>query len=227
MGWWPYSREAGISVPAFIARPVFALLTLAVAGCGQTSAPPPAMVVDPPPAVAEDISTTTAGVKSQSVVDPAVLTQLDALGLAEIGLELDAPLELEETSSDTSRGFQGPAPRTIPESKLPIDRRRPASLLQGTMAAMAAKDESALARLSRDRATHPTLNEDDAADARRRFLTPAIRPYWDRVRKALRAGEYEVSVEGRSATLRMKVGGALGTTRIQLRQEDDGWYLAK
>ena len=45
------------------------------------------------------------------------------------------------------------------------------------------------------------------------------------LRQALDAGRVEVSVDGDVATVRLQTGGALGSVRLRMRKESDGWYL--
>lgn len=123
--------------------------------------------------------------------------------------------------------FGRPAP-TIGESARWIDRTTPTALLDSALAALAAEDVAALARLSRPRDERPSLDEDDALDAERRFLAPAVQPYWRRVVGAARLGEVSVR-PGHApdeALLEVHVGGAAGAYLIRLRKRGDGWYLA-
>ena len=87
---------------------------------------------------------------------------------------------------------------------------------------------AALARLSRAKEDEPVLDADDALDAERRFLAPAVQPYWRRVATAARLGD--VSVEPGAtpdeAVLRVHVGGAMGSYVIRVFRRGDGWYLA-
>jgi hypothetical protein len=155
---------------------------------------------------------------------PAAQAELAALGLDRLEVApVLAPGEALGAPSDAA--FQGPAPLPIAEP-LPMDRSSPRALLDGALAALAAKDPARLARLSRDRASHPQLTEDDAADAQRRFLSSASGAYWARIAEAVAAGRYRVEDQGQTARVLVEVGGAAGTYRLELRQEDDGWYLA-
>ncbi|MCO5166442.1 MAG: hypothetical protein M9894_08765 [Planctomycetes bacterium] len=123
--------------------------------------------------------------------------------------------------------FGRPAP-AIAESTRPIDRTTPTTLLGSALEALAAADVAALARLSRPGGERPTLDEDDALDAERRFLAPAVQPYWRRVAGAARLGEVTVEPGPApdEARLRIHVGGAAGAYLIRLRKRGDGWYLA-
>jgi len=196
-----------------------AALAACVVGCSPAPEPLPAppAASDPAPVHSEAL----APVRTATQADPQVLAQL-----AELGLEARTlPLDEEREGAAEERGFQGPAPQAIPESPHPLPRENPRALLAGTLAAISRGDAAALARTRRDPLSHPTLTEDDAADARRGFLSTAIRPYWSKVRQALDAGRVEVSVDGDVATVRLQTGGALGSVRLRMRKESDGWYL--
>ncbi|MGE0713156.1 MAG: hypothetical protein AB7N76_12045 [Planctomycetota bacterium] len=145
---------------------------------------------------------------------------LEALALPVVGAG-----EAARRAPADAQAFRGPGPAAVPEPARSLRRDAPQVLLASALEALTRGDEAGLARACLDPAAHPTLTEDDAACARRRFLTPAVRPYWDKVRRALRDGRCQVSVEGRRATVELDTGGALGRARLSLRQEDDGWYL--
>lgn len=140
---------------------------------------------------------------------------------------LDAALELEVAAPTAPReeelACQGPAPTPLAESTRALDRSSPEALLTSTLSALAAKDLAALARAS---VARPRLTQDDAAAAERRFLSPAMQPYWKRVRAALASQEYDVVVEGDRARVDLEVGGAAGRYRLELRRRAKGWYLA-
>ena len=195
-----------------------AAVALWVAGCSPAPEPLPQAPADADPAPVS--SEALAPVRTATQADPQVLAQLAELGLERHTLPLDP-----EEGADARRGFQGPAPQVIPESPIPLPRESPRALLAGTLAAISRGDAAALARTRRDPLAHPALTEDDAADARRGFLSTAIRPYWSKVRQALDAGRVEVSVDGDVATVRLQTGGALGSVRLRMRKESDGWYL--
>lgn len=192
------------------------LLVLLPLGCGQES--------QPPRTVGQAIPGQTAPVGSRAVT-PEMARQVSLLEtLALAGPEQpDAPSEARPRGA---AGYQGPPPARVRESRLAIDRTSPRRLLAGTLRALAARDLSALARLSRDPQRHPHLSTDDAQDARRRFLAPAVRPYWTKVRQALQRGAFSVRERGARATVRVEVGGAAGSYRIELRKKGDQWYLA-
>lgn len=167
-----------------------------------------------------------APIESQSAADPGVLAQLAELGLESAQLPLE-PRGDEAKAVERAKGdYQGPAPKVIAESSRPIDRSAPRTLLSGALEAIARGDEAALARLVHSPTEQPSLTEDDAADARRRFLSSSIRPYWDRLSAAVAEGKIEVQGNENEAQVRVRVGGALGSVRIDLRRKEDGWSLA-
>jgi hypothetical protein len=192
-----------------------ALLTLV--GCGDPQEPAAAA---PPPG---ESGVMVAPVDSRS--GDAVLAEVASRGLDRVGLPAGPLGEVEP--EEARRLSAGPAPAPIPEPSVPVDRSSPGRLLESALDAVLREDLAALARLSRSRGQQPTLTEDDALAAQRRFLAPSTQPYWERVREALARGEVELerSQPGR-AVLRIQVGGAAGTYSIELREEADGWYLA-
>lgn len=144
------------------------------------------------------------------------------------------PLPTDSKALETPRGraaervaSQGrPAP-VLAEPELVIKRATPKALLGDALQmVLAGEDIAALARLSRSKADRPQLTEDDAADARRRFLSPSMKVYWQKINKAVRAGSYKVVEDGDEAEVLVDVGGAAGTYRVRLRKEGDAWYLA-
>lgn len=194
-------------------------VALLVAGCGNEPAPPAsqAPLADPAP---------LAPVTS-AVADPLVVARIDELGLAEVELPaLDAP------APKSRGGFQGPAPKVIAESATPIDQSSPERALRGALDALARGDAAALARLRRPRAKHPQLTEDDAADARRRFLSDSMAPTWKRISEALQRGAYEVVSSTEDSTgptkvvVVLQVGGALGSYRLSLYKDGDAWFMS-
>ncbi|RMG18425.1 MAG: hypothetical protein D6731_01995 [Planctomycetota bacterium] len=103
-----------------------------------------------------------------------------------------------------------------------MDRRTPQGVLGATLSALAARDLATLASLARP----GPLTVDDAEEARRRFLGPATRRYWQRVAAALGAGRYVVDEDEAGAWVRVDVGGAAGTYRLRLRRKGAQWFLA-
>lgn len=206
------SRQGRRWVPLAIALPL-------LAGCGDGAGPGPAADVAP---VDSDLAaaTTSAGLTAEQA---AWLEQVEADGLT----ALDLP-----DADDPGAGpvaSRGPRPAPIAESTRRIDRSSPGALLSSALEALAATDVAALARLSRSRGQRPTLDEDDAFDAERRFLAPAVQPYWERVASAARAGEVTLR-PGHGpdeALLEVRVGGAAGVYLIRLRKRGDEWYLAR
>jgi len=190
-------------------------------GCGNE---PPLPAPEVPAAKAPLAPVTSA------VADPLVVARIEELGLAEVELPgLDFP-GLDAPASQA--GFQGPAPKPVPESTQPIDQSTPERALRGALDAMARGDAAALARLRRSPASHPQLNEDDAADARRRFLSDAMAPTWKRISQALQRGAYEVVSSTEDSTgptkvvVVLQVGGALGSYRLSLYKDGDAWFMS-
>lgn len=190
------------------------IIGVAAAGCGGEGpqAPPPPASEAPAP-IASDVDA------ERQAVAAAVLAQgLDRL-------EVDASDETDPGAPSVRS--QGPAPRPIAESPRRLARETPRALLASALGALAAKDVAALARLGRSPADKATLDEDDAADAERRFLSPAMRATWDRIAEAARRGAVQVTPVGADrAVLRVEVGGAVGAYVFQLIKRTDGWYLA-
>lgn len=186
--------------------------------CGQE---PPA---EPPPLAPAALEVAPL---TSSAPAPLVLQRVAELEFA--SLEADLQLEPVLGQSDPARDgarYQGPAPAEIPESERPVDQSDPARLVAGALDAIARQDLAALARLSRTPGERPRLTEDDAADARRRYLAPAMAPTWSRVAAALEAGRYEVvASEPAQVVVVVQVGGALGTYRISLRKDGDSWFM--
>lgn len=193
---------------------------LLLAGCGDGPAGQGPGAGVAPVDSGQVAATTSAGLTTEQ---EAWLEQVDEerLGALDVALA-DDPGAGEAVAS------RGPAPAPIAESTRPIDRTSPTNLLGSALDALAAADVAALARLSVPREQRPTLDEDDAFDAERRFLAPAVQPYWERVASALRAGEVTLR-PGHApdeALLEVRVGGAAGSYVIRLRKRGDGWYLA-
>ncbi len=196
---------------------------LLLGGCGDGPAP------DAPVDAADDVApvdsgqvavTTSAGLTAEQV---AWLQQVDDDDLAALDVAL-----VDDPGAGPEVASRGPAAAPTEESPRPIDRSTPTALLGSALDALAAADVAALARLSASREERPTLDEDDAADAERRFLAAAVRPYWERIASAVRAGEVTLR-PGHApdeALLEVRVGGAAGAYVLRLRKRGDGWYLA-
>ena len=203
---------------------LLACLCLGLVACGQE---PPAE--PPPPAPA------AAGVAPLSTLAPSAIVLQRVADLELASLEADLQLERlgQEVQGQEVQGqgeggarYQGPAPAEIAESTRPVDQSDPARLVSGALEAMARGDLAALARLSRTPAERPRLTDDDAADARRRYLAPAMAPTWSRVAAAIDAGRFEVvASEPAQVVVVVQVGGALGTYRISLRKDGDSWFM--
>ncbi len=191
---------------------------LLVVGCGNEP-PLPAPKVQSANAPLAPVTSATA--------DPLVIAQIEELGLAEVELP-----GLDARATKATQGFQGPAPKPIADSALPIDQSSPERALRGALDAMARGDAAALARLRRSPASHPQLTEDDAADARRRFLSDSMAPTWKRISQALQRGAYEVvsSTEDTTGPTKvvvvLQVGGALGSYRLSLYKDGDAWFMS-
>ncbi len=163
------------------------LIGVAAAGCGGEGpqAPPPAQ--DAPAPIRSDVDPDA----ERQAVAAAVLAQgLDRLELP------GGPDETDPGAPAARLRSQGPAPRLLPESPRRLARETPRALLASALDALAAKDVAALARLGRSPADKATLDEDDAADAERRFLSPAMRATWDRISVAVRKGAVQVTPVG-------------------------------
>lgn len=190
---------------------------LLASACGNE---PPLRVVPAGPRPAAPLAPITS-----AVPDPLVVAELAELGLEEIEPSL-------ATKSTRSGAFQGPAPKVVAESDLPIDQSSPERALRGALDALARRDVAALARLRRTPRDHPQLTEDDAADAQRRFLSPAMAPTWKRISAALQAGAYEILSSSKDASgptrvqVVLKVGGALGSYRLSLYKDGDAWFMS-
>lgn len=200
--------------------PVLAL-ALALAGCGDGS---------PTPAGARDDG--LAPIESSSAAAPA--SALDAEQTAWLGDVAAQGLDALTVASgdgpdlDEQVASVGPRAPAIGESARPIRRETPEALLASALDALSSADVAALARLSRARDERPTLDEEDALEAERRFLAPAVQPYWRRVAVAARLGDIslEPGASPDEARLRVHVGGAMGSYVIPVRRRGDGWYLA-
>jgi hypothetical protein len=175
--------------------------------------------------------TTTDGVAplDSSKVTLAVPSRLDVAQaqaeLADLALEQVA-FDPVEANPDRDRATQGRAPAKHPEPAEPLDRTSPSALLDDALGALKRGDVSALARLSRARGAHPQLTEDDAADAKRRFLSPAGTRYWGRIGEAAERGQVQIQTDGAEALILVEVGGAAGTYRLRMTLLEDGWYFA-
>jgi len=188
-------------------------VTFCLAGCGdpEQGDRPVGVVV---PADEGEIAPTV----SALVVGDAVAQGLDLLRF---------PTPSDDDPVAARLASRGPLAPSLDESSLFVDHTTPEGLLDGALQALQLKDVAALARLSRPPGERPSLNEDDAAQAERRFLGPATRSYWDRIAAAVSSGAFEVlDLEADRATVRVDVGGSAGVYVIQLRKVNDGWYLA-
>lgn len=182
------------------------LLAGVLAGCGD-GAPEPA----PPGPPAEDLARED-GAAAVSTV--ALARELRELGLPAVALP--------GPGVSAALAAFGPAPALVAESPRAVDRSSPSALLGSALAAIAAEDLAALARLG----SREALDEDALARAERRFLGPATRRYWERIERALEAGAYRVEPAGEDAVwIVVEVGGAAGAYRLRLQREEDGWYL--
>ena len=207
MGWW--TKAVAVCAGALL-----------VVGCGNE--PPP-----PGPSFPAAKAKAPLAPVTSAIADPLLLAQIDELGLAQVELPaLDAP------AAKAEGGFQGPPPRPVADSAMPIDQTSPERALRGALDAIARSDAAALARLRRSPASHPQLNEDDAADARRRFLSDSMAPTWKRISQALQRGAYEVVSSTKDSTgptkvvVVLQVGGALGTYRLSLYKDGDAWFMS-
>jgi hypothetical protein len=197
-----------------VRRVLIAALGVFLIGCGDESPLPPVELAPPAPV------TSSVTLAKAAEVD-AARAELAVLGLAELRF---AALD-SESSEDGRDPSLGPAPEVIAESPLRVNRETPKNLLDGTLRALALGDVAALARLSRDPTRSPQLNQDDATDARRRFLTSSGRAYWARIAKAIQQGQFDVNGNDQTAVVQLEVGGAAGSYRVRMRKEIDGWYL--
>jgi len=146
-----------------------------------------------------------------------VLAEVAALGLDRV--EVGDPDGLGALDAD------GPPAPPLEPSPLDLRRDTPEAALESVLGAIAAGDPAALAALTE--APGAALDGDDAAAARRRFLGPQTRTYWDRIAQALAEGAYETLSEGPdAAVVRVHVGGAAGSYRLRLQREGDAWLLA-
>lgn len=202
------NQTAGPGARAFLV--VGALFLVSLSGCGDERAAP----VPGAPAPVGSL----AAVGSPVIVGD-VLAEGRALGLETLALPAPGSPEEELEAART-------AARPIPEPAAPIARETPAALLFSARALLAARDPAALARLVHSPAARPVLTEDDAAEARRRFLGPRTRDYWARLLGAAAEGGFTVVREDAGeALLRVEVGGAAGAYLLRLRREGDGWFL--
>ncbi len=125
---------------------------------------------------------------------------------------------------DREASFGKPAPRV--RESTPLSRRTPRAIFDAIIAAIGRDDAAALARASRSRESHPDLDEDDVADARRRFLASPTDQLWARLDRAVRSDAYEETDDGPGRALwRVDVGGALAVHTLRFHEESDGWYL--
>lgn len=194
-------------------------LAITLAGCGDPPGDGRARDdVAPVDSAAVAAASTALDAEQVAWLGQVAAEGLDALDLGDPGADVDP---------SAPRGM-GPAAAKIDESPRPIDRTTPDALLGSTIDALAAGDVAALARLSLPRAERPALDEDDAQDAQRRFLAPAVQPYWERVAVAARLGDVSIRAghAADEALLEVHVGGAAGAYLIRLRKRGDGWYLA-
>lgn len=195
-----------------------ACVVAALAGCGDGPGPRD-------PVEREGVAPVDSG--RVAAVASAGLTAQQLAWLEQVEAEGFDELDPGPVDDPRVRSF-GPAPAPLPESPRPIDRSSPEALVRSALEALAAGDVAALARLSVSREERPTLDEDDAFDAERRFLAPAVQPYWERIASAVRAGEVTLR-PGHApdeALLEVRVEGAAGSYLIRLRKRGDGWYLA-
>lgn len=191
-------------------RPLLGLmcaLVLMAIGCG--GAP------EDPVAAAE-----TAPVGSMIPAIAEAQAELQTLGFDQVTLQ---PVPADASPEARRVASSGPAAKRIADSAVRVDRSTPSALLTDALAALSRRDVAALARLSR---AEGQLTEDDAADAARRFLSPAGARYWGRVSDAVRAGRMRVVEDDAGAVITVEVGGAAGVYRVRMRREVDGWYLA-
>lgn len=187
-------------------RGAVCLLAGVLAGCGDG-----APEAEPPGPPAGELAREDG---SAAVSTAALARELRELGLAEV------PLPGPGVSAELA-SF-GPAPAPVAEPERAVDRSSPVALLGSALAAIAAGDLAALARVG----SREALDEDALAAAERRFLGPATRRYWERIEQALEAGAYRVEPAGGDAVLVVvEVGGAAGAYQLRLQREEDGWYL--
>ncbi len=193
-------------------RPLLGLvcgLALITIGCGDAPEDPPA---DTAPVGSMILAVPTAIAEAQA--------ELQSLGLEQVTFE---PLAADVSPEAKRVASEGPAAKPIAESRRRLDRSTPTALLNDALAALGRRDVPALARLSR---AQGQLTQDDAADATRRFLSPAGTRYWGRIGDAVREGRVRVQEDDAGAVITVEVGGAAGTYRVRMRREADGWYLA-
>ena len=195
-------------------------VAISVAGCGDPPGNDPARD-DVAPVDSAAIAAASTALDAEQV---AWLGQVTQDGLGDLAPQDEPGADFDPSAPRA----MGPAAAKIDESPRAIDRTTPDALLGSAIDALAAGDVAALARLSLPRAEQPALDEDDAEDAQRRFLAPAVQPYWESVAVAARLGD--VSLEAGhgpdEALLKIHVGGAVGVYLIRLRKRGDGWYLA-
>ena len=97
--------------------------------------------------------------------------------------------------------------------------------IESTLRALRGGDLLALAQATRPAGA--ALSEEDAAEAERRFLSPAGRAYWGRIAAAVQRGAWSVvEEEPERVRLRVEVGGAAGAYLLELRRRGERWYLA-
>lgn len=114
----------------------------------------------------------------------------------------------------------------VAESTVPMQNETPAALIAGTLDARARGDDAWLARTLESTAKKPSLSVEDTNVAWRQFTSRLIKPLWDKLETAWKAGEYTISEDGDKATITFKVGGNLDSVTLTLIRIGGKWHHA-
>ena len=114
----------------------------------------------------------------------------------------------------------------VAESTVPMQNDTPTALIAGTLDARARGDLAWLARTLESTVKKPSLTMEDTNVAWRQFTSRLIKPLWDKLEAAWKAGEYKISEYGDKATITFKVGGNLDSVPISLVRIGGKWFHA-
>lgn len=126
---------------------------------------------------------------------------------------------------DVIKPMGDPFPAVV-ESTVPMQNETPTALIAGTLDARARGDNAWLARTLESTVKKPSLTMEDTNIAWRQFTSHLIKPLWDKLEAAWKAGDYAVAEDGDRATMTFKVGGNLDTVPIAMIRIGGKWYYA-
>ena len=125
----------------------------------------------------------------------------------------------------SSPAYLGAPPQVVEEApRASLNQSSPLALLSSMLTAARAGDFNAIARAQDLNAGKQEITISDVQRAERDWGHRAQQPLREKVEKAMQQGQVVAEQQGESATLRVQVGGALGSVQLTFVQIEGQWY---